>query len=189
MFQDIVIPLIAIAVAELGDKTQLAVICLSGKTKRYWLLFLGAMSAFALTDGLAVLLGGVLSASLPETWVKLAAGILFVGFGVFELFKKLEDEGSCELKSPFLSAFTLIFLAELGDKTQLASALFGARFSPGFVFLGVMIAMALLTIAGIFLGRMISARLDKRKMSYFSGWLFILIGAWTLAALIFIHPL
>jgi putative Ca2+/H+ antiporter (TMEM165/GDT1 family) len=57
MIQDLFVPFIAILIAELGDKTQFAVFCLSSKTKSYAKLFLGVLLAFAVADGIAIILG------------------------------------------------------------------------------------------------------------------------------------
>ena len=125
MIQDIFIPFLLVGLAELGDKTQLAVLVLSTKTKQYGSLLAGVMLAFALTDGIAIVLGDFIASVVPLDYVRIFAGILFVIFGVLMLYNrdKDEDNGSYELKSPFVSGFSLILVSEMGDKTQLAAAL------------------------------------------------------------------
>ena len=86
-----------------------------------------------------------------------------------------------ELKS-FLIVFTSIFLAEMGDKTQLATFLFssGGKASPWVVFLGS--SLALITVAGISViaGKLVSEYVNVKYLNYFAGVLFIGIGFWTI---------
>jgi putative Ca2+/H+ antiporter (TMEM165/GDT1 family) len=81
-----------------------------------------------------------------------------------------------------LTVFTTIFLAELGDKTQLATLLFAARegTSLGIVFLAASAALIVATAIGVLAGAAISNYLDPRYLSYAAGTGFILIGVWTL---------
>ncbi|HZX45060.1 MAG TPA: TMEM165/GDT1 family protein [Candidatus Nanoarchaeia archaeon] len=180
MLKDFIIPFIAIGIAELGDKTQFAIFCLSGKTKKYLSLFLGILLAFILADGLAVILGNLISGIVPGVYIRILSGILFIAFGVFALINAEKDEEKLELKTPFLSAFTIIFVSELGDKTQVASGLFAASYSPVWVFFGVIAALTALSIIAISLGRYIFSRLNPRIISTVSGILFISIGIFSL---------
>lgn len=112
MINDFFIPFLAVGLAEFGDKTQLAVFCLSSKTKEYSKLLLGVMAAFLLADGLAIILGDFLTRLIPIFYIKFAAGLVFLIFGVIMLFQKDEGELVCNLKTPFFSSFTLIFISE-----------------------------------------------------------------------------
>jgi putative Ca2+/H+ antiporter (TMEM165/GDT1 family) len=177
MIQDILIPFFLVGLAELGDKTQLAVLVLSTKTKQYTSLLFGVMLAFVVTDGLAILFGNFIAGKIPMEYVRLAAGSLFIIFGLLTLFSKSEDEeGTFELKSPFMSGFGLILVSEMGDKTQLASALFATQYDPMLVFIGVIAALLLLSTTAIYLGKMIVGRVNKRTISTAAGILFIVIG-------------
>ncbi len=175
MIQDILIPFIAVGLAELGDKTQLAVLCLASKTKEYSRLFLGVMLGFFITDGLAVLLGSMIVGRVPENIIRLVSGGLFIGFGVWMLIQKTEEE-SCDLKSPFLSGFLLILMCEMGDKTQIVSGLFATRFEPILVLAGVLLSLATVSVMAIYLGKTISGRIDRKKMSIAAGTVFIILG-------------
>ncbi|TGC11399.1 TMEM165/GDT1 family protein [Methanolobus halotolerans] len=178
MIQDILIPFLLVGIAELGDKTQLAVLILSTKTKRHVSLLAGIMLAFILADGLAILLGSFIRDAIPMDYVRIGAGLIFILFGVITLIqRKKEDEGaSYELKSPFISGFTLILVSEMGDKTQLASALFATQYDPLLVFTGVIMALLVLSVAAIFLGKFIMGKINKTTISLIAGILFILIG-------------
>ena len=179
VIQDILLPFLLVGLAELGDKTQLAVLVLSTKTRRYKSLLAGVMLAFILTDGIAILFGNYIAQRIPLDYVRIGAGLMFILFGLMTLFKKDKDEGkgSYELKSPFMSGFWLILVAEMGDKTQLAAALFATQYNPLLVFVGVMLALFILSVMAVYLGKIIMEKVDKRTISTIAGIMFILIGA------------
>ncbi|MDK2825451.1 MAG: Ca2+/H+ antiporter, family [Methanolobus sp.] len=178
MIQDILIPFILVGLAELGDKTQLAVLVLSTKTREYARLLAGVMLAFILTDGLAILLGNVIANRIPMDYVRIGAGVMFILFGVITLVNKDEEdeEGTYELKSPFMSGFALILVSEMGDKTQLASALFATQYNPVMVFIGVVLALFLLSSMAVYVGKMLMEKINKNTISRAAGLLFIVIG-------------
>ncbi|MBP1909912.1 TMEM165/GDT1 family protein [Methanolobus bombayensis] len=178
MIQDILIPFLLVGLAELGDKTQIAVLVLSTKTKEYARLLAGVMLAFILTDGLAILLGNLIANRVPMDYVRIGAGVMFILFGLMTLLNKGDDdeEGSYELKSPFISGFALILVSEMGDKTQLASALFATQYNPILVFAGVILALFLLSSMAIYVGKILMQKIDKNTISRAAGILFIVIG-------------
>ena len=176
---DILIPLLAVGLAEMGDKTQLSILLLSSRTQEYARLVLGVMLAFLLADGLAILVGSYIDAVVPVTTVKALSGLVFILFGILILKEKGEEEESeqsLSARGAFLSGFSIIFLSEWGDKTQIASALFATEYDPLMVFAGVMIALFILTLMAIFLGRYLSRRIDRKLMSRVAGGIFLLIG-------------
>jgi Ca2+/H+ antiporter, TMEM165/GDT1 family len=176
---DILIPLLAVGLAEMGDKTQLSILLLSSRTQEYARLVLGVMLAFLLADGLAILVGSYIDAVVPVTTVKALSGLVFILFGILILKEKGEEEESeqsLSARGAFLSGFTMIFLSEWGDKTQIASALFATEYDPLLVLAGVMIALFILTLMAIFLGRYLSRRIDRKLMSRVAGGIFLLIG-------------
>jgi len=176
MLYDILIPFMAIGLAELGDKTQLAVFCLASKTKKCLQLFFGVMLAFIIADGIAILLGSYITTLVPQSVIKIIAGAIFIAVGIVILLNHKKEEAKCELKMPFMSGFSLILISEMGDKTQIASALFAVKFNPIFVFMGVITALIILSLMAIYLGKLISEKLDKKKISVIAGSLFVLIG-------------
>ncbi len=86
-----------------------------------------------------------------------------------------------ELKAAF-TIFLAIFIAELGDKTQLAVMLFATdnELSKLTIFVAASLALVLSSLLGIFVGSMLSAYIDQKFLAYFAGVLFILIGVYTL---------
>lgn len=176
MIQDIIIPFIAIGLAEIGDKTQLAVLCLAGKTKQYFRLFLGVLAAFIIIDGLAVIIGAKITNYLPETYIKIFSGTLFIIFGLVMLLKKEEKETTCSLKNPFLSSFFLILISEMGDKTQITSGLFATQMNPYFVFIGVILALSLISIITIYCAKIICNKVNQKTITKVAGIVFIVLG-------------
>ncbi|MDD1758942.1 MAG: TMEM165/GDT1 family protein, partial [Methanotrichaceae archaeon] len=82
MLEAILVPMAAIALAEIGDKTQLSILLLSSKTKEYFKLFLGVLLAFLIVDGMAILLGYWITGFLPIWLVQLFSGVIFIVFGL-----------------------------------------------------------------------------------------------------------
>jgi len=177
MIADILIPLIATGLAELGDKTQLSVLLLSSKTKKHLHLLLGVMLAFLIVDGVAVLLGSWIINAVPLILLKVFSGIIFIIFGVLILRdNKARNESKLYFKNSFLSGFVLIFITEWGDKTQIASGLFATRYNALMVLIGTMTALTLLSIMAIYLGKFISNKVDKKVITKIAGIVFILMG-------------
>jgi Ca2+/H+ antiporter, TMEM165/GDT1 family len=178
-FDEIIIPLLAVGLAEMGDKTQLSILLLSSKTQEYFRLLLGVMLAFLLADGIAILLGSWVTSVIPVDLVKIVSGLVFILFGLLILKGNRDDdaeENNLSAKRAFASGFTMIFLSEWGDKTQIASALFATEYDPMMVFIGVMIALLILSVMAIFLGKFLSSRIDRRAITKVGGVLFLLIG-------------
>lgn len=176
----IIIPLLAVGLAEMGDKTQLSILILSTRTKEYFRLLLGVMLAFLLTDGLAILLGSYVGNVMPVTAVKAFSGLVFIVFGILILKNGPEEEEatmSLSSRSAFISGFSMIFLSEWGDKTQIASALFATEYDPHMVLAGVMMALFLLSLMAIFLGRYLANKIDRKLLSRAAGAIFLLIGS------------
>ena len=176
MIYDILLPFLTIGLAELGDKTQLAVLCLASKTKKHLQLLLGVISAFVIADGLAVLLGDYITQIIPINYIKIGSGIIFILFGVITLISHKKEEAKCDIQTPFISGFWLILLSEMGDKTQIASGLFATQFSPVLVLIGVIAALTAMSIMAIYLGKFITTKINKKLVSIIAGTLFILIG-------------
>ncbi len=167
-----------IAIAELGDKTQLTVIALSAGYDRIK-VFAGVILAFTLVTGLGVLAGATLFQYVPSYLIKILAGLLFVVFGIWILFsrEKCDEDEKPSLGNPLLSTFSMITLAEMGDKTQLSAVTLAAKYdSPYLVFAGAVLALASISLLGIFLGRKLCEIVPLPKIKLGAGALFILFG-------------
>ena len=179
-------PLIAsltlFSLMEFGDKTHIAVITLSMKNKPLE-VFIGALGAFAVVDGASVLVGGLIANLIPEFWINVISGGLFLLFGVLTLINK-EDEKEVKesSRSGLASAFSLVTIMELGDKTQFASFVLAARYgSPVMVFLGIMLGAALITGSGVVIGKGLMKVMPERYLRYAAAALFLIFGVIFLA--------
>jgi len=165
-----------IALAELGDKTQITVMCLSAN-KKAKTVFIGAILGFALVDGISAMIGGTIAAFIPTQWIGIGAGVAFLGFGMYSLLSKVEE---VELNTPSVSlfhSFSMVFMMELGDKTQLSVIALAAEYkAPVMVFAGIMLALVLLTAISIAVGMVISRLVPMKYVKIGSSLVFIVFG-------------
>lgn len=183
VLQDFLIPFLTIAVAEMGDKTQLAMMALAAKYKHTLQIFLGAMAASAIVDGSAVVAGSYIARYLDRNIVAMIAGALFILFGLYFLLKKEEEKAAAVSKrSVFLAAFALFFVSEFGDKSQFAALLFGAQYNIALTVLGTLAGIASVLVIMLLAGRFVHKHLSEKAVRLGSSLLFIAIGLLTLAA-------
>lgn len=175
-----------ISLAEMGDKSQLVCMTLAAKHKSTPVL-LGSIAAFALLNLLAVLFGAAVAAWLPEWLITLAVAGLFAAFGISALrFKEEEEDADIEEKSGqsiFATTFLLIFLAEFGDKTQIAVAGLGSTQQALAVWTGATFALACTSALGIFAGNTLLKKLSLKWIHRISGVLFLALAAVALSRL------
>jgi len=176
IIEDLIIPLITIAVAELGDKTQISILLLSSKTKKHLHLLIGALLAFAIVDGVAIIAGTWITTIIPINYLKIISAIVFIIIGILMLISKDDGEKETKQKNPFIAAFLIIMLTEWGDKTQIAAAIFATQYDAIFVFIGTITALLILSLIAIFFGKVISTRLNKKIVNKIAGIVFIILG-------------
>ncbi len=169
-------PFVLIFLAELGDKTQICAIILSSKGSASS-IFLGAMAAFLMVDGLSALLGGELLVLIPHRILGLITGLAFIFFGFISLIYKSEGLICERSGKTFVQAFSLISLMEMGDKTQIASALLAANLgNPILALIGIMLAFAAVTGIGVFLGYKILRFMPEKHLRIIASMVFIVFG-------------
>ncbi len=174
---DLIVPFLAVALAELGDKSQILVFLLASRTKKHLQLLIGVMLGFLVVDGFALLVGSWVVQVVPDFWLQVVSGLVFIVLGILMLYAKHDDEESVPtLKNPLSSGFLLILIAEWGDKTQIASALFATEYDLLYVFIAVMGALFLLSVSALYLGKFIAHRIDKKITTRVAGVIFIIIG-------------
>ena len=167
-----------VLLAELGDKTQICTVILSSRSSALS-IFLGAMSAFFVVNGLSVLLGGELLSFLPQFIISLVAGLVFIFFGLISFLRKSRENvfRDFDKGSSFVKTFLLISLVELGDKTQLTSIFLAAQFKdPLMVLAGVMLAFSILTGTGVLLGCRILKFIPERYLRIGTAVIFLMLG-------------
>ncbi|UZE96408.1 TMEM165/GDT1 family protein [Alkalimarinus alittae] len=187
MITSILAPFLLIFAAEFGDKSQLACMLLASR-HRGLPVFLGAISAFAILNLLAVTVGVTIARFIPELWLAVLVAVLFLGFGIKSLFENEEDDDDPFSEKPgrtvFITTFLMIFVAELGDKTQLTIAALGASSSAKTVYIAATLALACTTLIGVLCGRWVTQYISTVTLNRISGVLFIMFSAWTIYGII-----
>lgn len=173
-----------ITLAEIGDKSQLVCMTLAAR-HRHWPVILGAATAFILLNILAVLFGAGVAAWIPERVTAALVAVLFGLFGIHALRTQAEDYSTEIMEKPghsiFITTFFLIFVAEFGDKTQIAVAGLASSIDPLSVWIGATTALIMVSAFGVWVGRTVFQRLPLHWLHRLSGGIFIvfaLIAAW-----------
>jgi putative Ca2+/H+ antiporter (TMEM165/GDT1 family) len=169
-----------VAAAEFGDKSQLVCMTLAAR-HRHWPILFGAVAAFALLNGIAVVFGAAVGRWLPPQAVAAVVAVLFAGFGIRSLLAADPEPEEAVVEKTghglFATTFLMIFLAEFGDKTQLAVAGLGAAEPPLPVWLGATLALGLTSALGIWAGRALLQRIPEHAMHRLAGVLFLAFAA------------
>lgn len=176
-----------IFLAELGDKTQLVCMTLAAR-HRPWPVFWGALLAFILLNVLAVLFGSALSAWIPKNVLILIVAALFALFGLQALRASGEEEEGEEVAEKsghgiLIQAFLMIFLAELGDKTQIAVIGMASTADPIPVWIGATVALGASSALGVAVGRTLLQKISKKMLGRVSGIFFLALAVLALAGL------
>lgn len=175
---------VVVALAEMGDKTQLIALALATRYRRPWTIMLGILVATTLNHALAATAGVWIASLLPPVALTWALAIGFIAFGIWTLVPDHAPETrERERWGPFLTTAVVFFLVEMGDKTQLATVALGARFqSAAWVTtgttLGMLVADGVVVFGGSFLTRVVSAVLLRR----IAAALFLILGVIALAS-------
>jgi len=176
-----------ITLAEFGDKSQLVCMTLAAR-HRGLPVAIGAIAAFALLNLLATLFGAAVAAWLPGWVVTAAVGLLFAVFGISALRYTEEDDDEAVEEKPghgiFATTFLLIFLAEFGDKTQIAVAGLGSTASAAAIWTGATLALATTSLLGIVAGRRLLNRLPQLWIHRVSGVFFLILSAYALSRMV-----
>ncbi len=186
VFSTSLLTFLLVFIAEMGDKSQIVCMSLAAK-RRAKPVFFGAILAFMLLNLLAVLFGASLASVLPMKFIAGLAAFLFFVFAVqaWRAEDDEEEEGTVNAsKSIFVSAFLLIFVAELGDKTQLAVATLGATQPPFLTWLSASLALMATTGIGVFAGAKWLSKLQGAWLNKISAALFLLFALMSLTLLV-----
>jgi len=169
--------------AELGDKSQLVCMALAAR-HRHWPVLVGAVAAFLLLNTLAVVFGAGLSHWVPERVLAAIVAMLFAGFGILSLRAREEEgQGDIEERSGhgiFVTTFLMIFLAEMGDKTQIAVAGMASTLPIIPVWIGATLALITTSALGVVAGRKLLRRIPIHRLHQISGVFFLILAAFAL---------
>lgn len=171
---------VLIFITELGDKTMFASLTLATRYPRKQ-VFVGTVLALAVLTGLGIIIGGALARVVPSELLRIGAGMLFIGIGVYAILirdKEVRPPGLLAGRwGGLLASFSMIALMELGDKSQLtviALTMEGGQGLP--VLIGAMLAFAVITAIGVTVGNEMGKRLREDLIRLVAGAVFITIG-------------
>jgi putative Ca2+/H+ antiporter (TMEM165/GDT1 family) len=173
-----------VALAEIGDKTQLLAILLAARFNRPLQIIFGILVATLANHALAALLGSQAAAFLDGPIFRYAIGASFVAMAAWTLVPDtLDDEDAPRPRfGAFLTTLVAFFLVEMGDKTQVATIALGARYDSVLaVTTGTTLGMMIANVPAIFLGRELLKRVDLATVRKIAAALFLAIGLWVLA--------
>jgi Ca2+/H+ antiporter, TMEM165/GDT1 family len=167
--------------AEMGDKTQLLAMAFASRFRWQTVLW-GVLAATAANHLFAVVVGNYLTNIVPLTSIRIAASISFILFGLWTV---RGDEPGCEDRklnfSPFWTVTIAFFIAEMGDKTQLATVALAAEFNTVMpVWAGTTTGMLIADAVGIIVGIVLHRKIPEKQIKWFAALVFIAFGLWGL---------
>lgn len=167
-----------VALSETGDKTQLLAFYLAARFKKPWAILAGIFAATILNHGLAAWIGESVSRAVPAEWLGYVLGAAFIGFGLWTLKPDtLDEQKNISQTGAFVTTLILFFLAEMGDKTQLATAALGARYQSVLaVTIGTTAGMLAADGPAVFLGERFSGKIRMEWVRAAAAVLFFIFG-------------
>jgi putative Ca2+/H+ antiporter (TMEM165/GDT1 family) len=173
-----------IALAEIGDKTQLLAFILAARFKKPWPIIAGILVATLLNHGLAGALGAWITATARPEVLRWVLGASFLGMAVWTMIPdEIEAEEAAAARRFGVFGATLItfFLAEMGDKTQLATVAMAAHYAtPLLVVAGTTLGMLIADVPAVFIGDKLAARIPMKLVHAVAAAMFALLGLATL---------
>jgi putative Ca2+/H+ antiporter (TMEM165/GDT1 family) len=176
-----------VALAEIGDKTQLLAIVLAARFRKPAPIILGILAATLLNHAAAAALGYLVAQWLSGTTFQLIVGAAFVAMAAWALIPDKEDERSANASSGgvFLTTLIAFFLVEIGDKTQIATSLLAARFQEiVLVTIGTTLGMMLANVPAVLLGEATTKIVPLKYVRIAAALLFAAIGVWVIVSAI-----
>lgn len=170
-----------VALAEIGDKTQLLTLVLAARYGRPWLIVTGIFAATLLNHAVAGALGAWLAGLIGPDWMRWILGLSFIAMAAWVLIPdKLDGQeagASRSLGGVFVTTFMLFFIAEIGDKTQIATVALAARFDQlVLVVVGTTLGMLLANAPIAWFGEALARRLPMRVVHAVAAVIFLALG-------------
>ena len=191
MFEAFGVSTALVAIAEIGDKTQLLAIVLAAKFRKPIPILAGIFAATLLNHALAATAGYFVADLLSGQWFRIAVGAAFIVMAAWALIPDKADEGAATRKhgGVFLTTLVAFFLVEIGDKTQIATALLAARFQDiAAVTAGTTLGMMLANAPAVYLGEAATRFVPLRYIRISAALVFVLIGIWLIAVALGLLP-
>ncbi|MDP1751583.1 MAG: TMEM165/GDT1 family protein [Reyranella sp.] len=174
-----------VAIAEIGDKTQLLAIVLAARFRKPLPIVLGILAATLLNHALAASFGYLIAQWLTGRTFQIVLGVAFLAMAAWALIPDKEDEGAGARSAGgvFLTTLIAFFLVEIGDKTQIATSLLAARFqNVALVTVGTTAGMMLANVPAVFLGEAVTRIVPMKVVRTAAAVVFGGIGLWIVFA-------
>jgi putative Ca2+/H+ antiporter (TMEM165/GDT1 family) len=174
-----------VAVAEIGDKTQLLAIVLAARFKKPAPIILGILAATLLNHAAAASLGYLIAKWLTGQVFQAVVGAAFIAMAAWALIPDKADDGALERSrgGVFLTTLVAFFIVEIGDKTQIATSLLAARFHDiTLVTAGTTLGMMIANVPAVLLGEAATRVVPLKVVRIVAAAIFAVIGAWILGA-------
>jgi Ca2+/H+ antiporter, TMEM165/GDT1 family len=180
-----VVSALLVALAEMGDRTQLLAIMLASRYRKPVPILLGILVATLANHGLAALAGFYLSSILQAAWFKYAVSISFIAMALWALVPDKEEDENKPRRwrmGVFLTTAVSFFLVEIGDKTQVATVALAARYHDVLIVAaGTTTGMMLANIPAVFLGHAVTRVLPINALRIAAAVLYLILGVVGLA--------
>lgn len=172
-----------VALAEIGDKTQLLAFILAARFKKPVPIILGIFAATLLNHGLAGALGAWITSAMNPEILRWVLGFSFIGMAIWTLIPdKIEEEETkvAHQLGVFGATFVTFFLAEMGDKTQLATIALAAHYAvPLSVVAGTTLGMSIADVPAVFVGNKFAEKIPMKLVHTIAAGIFAVIGILT----------
>ncbi len=173
-----------VALAEMGDKTQLLAFILAARFKKPVPIILGILCATLINHGLAGALGAWITSLLSPEVMRWILGLSFIGMAIWTLIPdEIEEEETqvAQRMGVFGATLVTFFLAEMGDKTQLATVALAAHYAtPALVIAGTTLGMLLADVPAVFVGNKFAEKIPMKLVHRIAAGIFASMGLLTL---------
>jgi len=173
-----------VTLAEMGDKTQLLAFLLAARFKKPIPIMLGILVATVLNHALAGVLGLWITEALSPQWLRWLLGMSFIGMAIWALIPDRIEDSDMRLTrrlGVFGATLVIFFLAEMGDKTQIATVALAANYAaPILVVLGTTLGMLIADVPAVFVGDKFAARIPMHLVHGVAAAIFAVLGVLTL---------
>jgi len=173
-----------VSLAEMGDKTQLLAFLLAARFKKPILIILGILVATLLNHALAGAVGVWIAQTISADWLRWLLGFSFVAMAIWTLIPDKIEEDETRLSrrwGVFGATVVTFFLAEMGDKTQIATVALAVNYAaPITVVLGTTLGMLIADVPAVFVGDKLATRIPMRLVHGVAAAMFAVLGVLTL---------
>ena len=184
MFDAMLVSAGTVALAEIGDKTQLLALLLAARFRRPWPIASGILVATLLNHALAGWVGTLVAHWLTPDVLRWIVAASFIAIALWTLKPdKLDEDEKLPAHGAFIATVIAFFIAEIGDKTQVATILLAAKYSPLWqVVAGTTVGMLLANVPVVMLGSRFASKLPLKAARIAAACVFLLLGLWAALA-------